>query len=144
MSKTKKTISKDIGGGKMSFGHQMKLQDKWFKEIDNKPEFRLLDEKRQLIKLNDVIEFTNIDTGEKVLRMVKGINLVYFKNQYSEYDGGAEFERTAMEINKNIEIVDRKDLYCWDKIQYEIEKIYSQEQIDKYGLIAIHTEKVGE
>ncbi len=121
---------------KLPYQHQMKLEDKWFKEIDNKPEFRLLDEKRQLIKLNNVIEFTNIDTGEKVLRKVNGLEIVEFYN--GDIHGGISEYNFR---NKKGEIIKQQRI---DKIQKGISIIYTKEQIDKYGLVAIHTEKVGE
>ena len=46
----------------------MKLQDRPFKSIKNGTktiEMRLNDEKRSKIKINDLIEFTNVMTDEK-------------------------------------------------------------------------------
>ena len=59
--------------------HKMKLVDFAFKKIKNKEkdiELRLNDEKRQLIKEGDIIEFTHIDTGE-ILRVKVIIYLVF-------------------------------------------------------------------
>ncbi len=113
---------------KLPYQYQMKLENKQFKEIDNKPEFRLLDEDTQLINLNDVIEFTNIDTGEKVLRKVNGI----IKVNIGKNGNLLEFYE--------IDIYDY-DLYETDIMIRELLEIYTQEQIDKHGLVSIHTEE---
>ena len=50
--------------------HKMRLVDFAFKAIrDGKKdvEVRLNDEKRQLIKVGDLIEFQNVDTGETLV-----------------------------------------------------------------------------
>ena len=59
--------------------HKMRLVNFAFNEIKkgNKDiEIRLNDEKRQLINIGDLIEFTNLDTGEKI--NVEVINLYKF------------------------------------------------------------------
>ena len=51
----------------------MKLQNDPFTKIKNKTktiEMRLNDEKRRKIKIHDLIEFTNIKTGEKLFTKV--------------------------------------------------------------------------
>ena len=50
--------------------HEMKLNNGPFEQIKNGTktiELRLNDEKRQLLKPNDLIEFTNRSNGEKLL-----------------------------------------------------------------------------
>ena len=64
--------------------HYMKLQNDPFTKIKNKTktiEMRLNDEKRRKIKIHDLIEFTNIKTGEKLFTKV--INLHYY-NDFDE------------------------------------------------------------
>ena len=54
------------------FTHQMGLQNKWFDAIENGYkvfELRLLDDKRQKIRVGDIIEFTAKD-GRKTTRRV--------------------------------------------------------------------------
>ena len=55
--------------------HYMKLQNDPFTKIKNKTktiEMRLNDEKRRKIKIHDLIEFTNIKTGENYIKtMIK-------------------------------------------------------------------------
>ena len=49
--------------------HTMKLNDDPFKKINNGTktiELRLYDDKRKLLNINDIIEFTNIKTNEKI------------------------------------------------------------------------------
>lgn len=64
--------------------HYMKLQNDPFTKIKNKTktiEMRLNDGKRRKIKIHDLIEFTNIKTGEKLFTKV--INLHYY-NDFDE------------------------------------------------------------
>ena len=60
--------------------HNMKLVDFAYKAIKNKEkdiEIRLNDEKRRLINIGDIIEFTHIDTKETI--KTKVINLHKYK-----------------------------------------------------------------
>ncbi len=60
--------------------HKMRLVDFAFKAIKNRDkdiEIRLNDEKRQLIKVGDIIEFEHIDTKEII--KTKVVNLHKFK-----------------------------------------------------------------
>ena len=61
--------------------HEMKLNNKPFEKIKKGTktiELRLNDEKRQLLKVNDFIEFTNITNNEKLL--------VKIENLYDSYE----------------------------------------------------------
>ena len=61
--------------------HKMKLRNDPFNRIASSKktiEIRLYDEKRRNIKINDYIEFTNMETGEQIL--VKVIDLHLFKS----------------------------------------------------------------
>lgn len=104
--------------------HYMKLQNDPFIKIKNKTkkiEMRLNDEKRRKVKIRDLIEFTNIKTGEKLF--VKVINLHY----YHDFD----------ELYKNHDKI---------SIGYSMEDIpnpsdmsmyYNESDIKKYGTLAI-------
>ena len=80
--------------------HYMKLQNDPFTKIKNKTktiEMRLNDEKRRKIKIHDLIEFTNIKTGEKLFTKV--INLHYYNDfddyeddEYSKYDEDIDYD----------------------------------------------------
>ena len=82
-------------GGRWSLGynvcmkHEMGLQSKYFDYIRNgtkRIELRLFDEKRQRVRLGDIIEFTNPD-GEKLLAKVVGL-LRYgsFEDLFRDFD----------------------------------------------------------
>ena len=104
--------------------HYMKLQNDPFTKIKNKTktiEMRLNDEKRRKVKIHDLIEFTNIRTGEKLFTKV--INLHY----YNDFD----------ELYKN---------HDKTSIGYSMEDIpnpsdmsiyYNESDIKKYGTLAI-------
>lgn len=104
--------------------YYMKLQNDPFTKIKNKIktiEMRLNDEKRRKIKIHDLIEFTNIKTGEKLFTKV--INLHY----YNDFD----------ELYKNHDKI---------SIGYSMEDIpnpsdmsiyYNESDIKKYGTLAI-------
>lgn len=104
--------------------HKMKLNEVPFNCIKNKTktiEMRLYDEKRQLLKENDYIEFTNITTQEKILTKIISLNVYSnFQELYSHYDKGA--------IG-----------YASDEIPNpsDMEAFYSKEEQSKYGVVAI-------
>lgn len=70
--------------------HKMKLQNDPFIKIKNKTktiEMRVYDEKRRKINVEDLIEFTNINTKEKMLVKVKNIYLYKdFDELYKNHD----------------------------------------------------------
>lgn len=97
--------------------HKMKLQNNPYNSIlfGNKDiEMRLYDEKRGLINIGDIIEFTNMDTGNTF--KVEVINL----DLYNSFDK----ERLGY---KKEELANYEDM----------EKYYSKEEIDKYGVVGI-------
>ena len=56
--------------------HEMKLNNEPFEKIKNETktvELRLNDEKRQLLSVKDLIEFTNRNTNEKILVEIEGL-----------------------------------------------------------------------
>lgn len=104
--------------------HYMKLWDAPFNSIKNgckTIEMRLNDEKRSTIKVNDVIVFTNISTGDKIKTKVENLyKYKTFEELYNNHDkisiGYKEDETASFE-----------DMYNY----------YSKEDIDKYGVVGI-------
>ena len=84
-------------------------------------EMRLNDEKRQLIKVGDTIEFINRYNNDII--SVEVINLYYFNNFEDLYDS---FDKTSIGYN------DGDEGNPNDMKQY-----YSNEEIDKFGVLAI-------
>lgn len=69
--------------------HEMGLQSKYFDYIKNgtkRIELRLFDEKRQRIKIGDIIEFTNPDDETLVVRVVGLIRYGSFEDLFKDYD----------------------------------------------------------
>ena len=99
---------------------EMNLLDEYFKAVKNRKEIvevRLYDVKRKNLKVNDIIRFNNRLTNEKidckVLKLIKYDNLE--------------------ELLKNGDVSNSKE---------EILNIYSLDEINKYGLLAIYIEVV--
>lgn len=109
--------------------YKMKLQNDPFNGIKDGTktiELRLNDEKRQALKIGDLIEFTNIVTSE-VLR-------VKIENIY-KYDS---FEELYKHFDK-VELGYKKE----EIAKYEdMLKYYSKEEQDKYGVLGIRIRKI--
>ncbi|MDO4963671.1 MAG: ASCH domain-containing protein [bacterium] len=104
--------------------HNMKLNDEPFNKIKSGSktiEMRLYDEKRSLIKIGDIIYFTNRSTNESL--EVKVINLYKFNSFKELYQN---FDKTILGYNLN-EIASYKDMF----------KYYSLEDEKKYGVVGI-------
>lgn len=104
--------------------HEMNLNNKPFNKIKDGTktiELRLNDEKRQLLNINDDIEFTNRETLEKILVTIK--KLYKYSNFEELYK---HFDKISMGYNED-DIANPKDM----------EKYYSKEEQDKYGVIGI-------
>lgn len=104
--------------------HNMNLNNGLFNRIKNGTktiELRLNDEKRQLLKENDLIEFTNRETLDVI--MVEVVRLYKYSNFEELYK---HFNKIAMGYDKD-DIADPKDM----------EKYYSKEKQEKYGVIGI-------
>jgi len=104
--------------------HRMKLNKEPFESIKNGTktiELRLYDEKRSLININDIIEFTNRETNEKV-------NVVVIKiYRYSNFDElYKHFDKEKLGYKQG-EIANPDDM----------NKYYSKEEQDKYGVVGI-------
>ncbi len=104
--------------------HRMNLNNNPFNLIKNGTktiELRLNDEKRQLLKENDFIEFTNRVTLEKIIVKIEGLyKYSNFKELYKHFD------KIAIGYDK-YDIANPKDM----------EKYYSKEEQDKYGVVGI-------
>ena len=109
--------------------HEMKLNNGPFKNIKNGTktiELRLNDEKRQLLKIKDLIEFTNRETLEQLLVEIE--NLYHYPSFEELYK---HFDKVAMGYKED-EKADPKDM----------EEYYSKEEQEKYGVLGIEIKKV--
>ena len=83
-------------------------------------------EKRQLLKVNDIIIFTNRDTGEKLSALI--INLHYFDSFKELYN---HFDKTMLGYLEN------------EKCSYkDMEEYYSIEEQKMYGVVGIEIKKI--
>ena len=109
--------------------YDMKLNNDPFEKIksgEKTIELRLNDEKRQLLKVNDIIIFTNRDTGEKLSALI--INLHYFDSFKDLYN---HFDKTMLGYSKN------------EECSYmDMEEYYSIEEQQKYGVVGIEIKKI--
>ena len=98
---------------------------KLIKEGKKTIEMRLNDERRRNMKKGDIIVFENIREYE--LLTVKIINLYKFKNFEELY---AYFDKKKLGYSED-EYADPSDM----------EKYYSKDKIEKYGVLAIEIER---
>lgn len=104
--------------------HKMNLYPDAFELIESgnkKVEMRLNDEKRQKLAIGDLVVFTNTETKEEII--VEVIDLKTFKSFKELY---SSYEKTVIGYKKD-EVANPNDMLNY----------YSQEQIDKYGALAI-------
>lgn len=109
--------------------HEMKLNNGPYVNIKNGTktiELRLNDEKRQLLKIKDLIEFTNRETLEQMLVEIQ--NLYHYPSFDELYK---HFDKVSMGYKEN-DIADPKDM----------EKYYSKEEQEKYGVLGIEIKKI--
>ncbi len=109
--------------------HEMKLHNGPFKKIKNgtkQIELSLNDEKRQLLKIKDLIEFTNRKTSEQMLVEIKNIY------HYPSFE----------ELYKRFDKVDMGYKEDEDANPKDMEKYYSKEEQEKYGVLGIEIKKV--
>lgn len=104
--------------------HNMKLQNDPFIKIKNKTktiEMRVYDEKRRKINIEDLIEFTNINTKEKMLVKVKNIYLYKdFDELYKNHD------KVSIGYEQN-EVANPNDMAVY----------YDEEDIKENGVVGI-------
>ena len=104
--------------------HKMKLWNDSFEMIKSgykTIEMRLNDEKRTLIRIGDTIEFTNTSTNEVLSCVVTNLY------KYSSFD-----ELYLHHDKKSIGYLENEIASPKDMLVY-----YSQENIDKYGVLGI-------
>ena len=109
--------------------YSMKLHNAPFRNIYNGTktiELRLFDEKRRLLKVGDFIEFTNIDTDEKMTVKIMGLY------HYSSFEELYQFFDKISLGYSDGEIADPKDM----------EKYYSKEEQAQYGVLGIKIQKI--
>ncbi len=109
--------------------HYMNLNDKPFNKMKNGSktiELRLNDEKRQLLKVNDFIEFTNRETLEKILVVI--IDLFKYPNFKELYK---HFDKVEMGYEED-ETAEPEDM----------EKYYDEEEQKKYGVLGIKVKRL--
>jgi len=103
--------------------NKLNLKNKFFLLIKNHKktiELRLYDEKRKIIKLNDIITFENRDTKENLTAKV--INLYKAK--------------TFEELVKNIDI-EKTGFKTIEELKENILEFYSIEKQNTYGVLGI-------
>ena len=109
--------------------HEMKLHNQPFEKIKSGTktiELRLNDEKRQLLKIKDIIEFTNRQTLEKILVEIEELHKYpSFEELYKHFD------KISLGYNENEE-ANPKDM----------EEYYSKEEQDKYGVVGIQIKRI--
>lgn len=108
--------------------HKMKLKHEFFNYIkygEKRIEIRLYDEKRKIIKIGDEIEFTDLDTSDKLNVTVK--NLYIFDS----------FEKLINEFNINV-LADKK----YNKLDLIniLNTIYTEDNQNELGVIGIEFE----
>lgn len=109
--------------------HEMKLNNGPFDSIKRGTktiEMRLNDEKRQKLKVGDLIEFTNRETNEKIIVRIK--NLFKYDNFEELYK---HFDKRELGYDDN-DTMDYKDM----------EEYYSKEEQNKYGVVGIEIRKI--
>jgi len=104
--------------------HELRLHEKPFELIKSGTktiEMRLFDDKRKMIKVNDIIEFTNRSTGEKI--KTKVIKLHLFNSFEELYDN---FDNISLGYKESEE-----------KSPKDMEKYYTIEEQCQYGVVGI-------
>ena len=109
--------------------YKMNLNEKPFNLIKNETktvELRLNDEKRQLLKIKDLIEFTNRDNNEKMIVEIE--DLCYYPTFEELYK---HFDKVSRGYDEN-EVANYQDM----------EEYYSKEEQSKYGVVGIKIKKL--
>ena len=109
----------------------MKVISKYFDCINNgtkKIEIRLNDEKRKNIKIGDEIVFEDLDNQERKVK-VKVTNL-YYKDTFNDLLNKFDVSIFGDSNTTKEELLDT------------LNKIYSKEEQEKYGIVGIGIEKI--
>lgn len=113
--------------------HKMRLLPEYFEYMKTgtkKLEIRLNDEKRKNIKIGDIVTFEKFDETQELLK-TKVTNLYYYSN--------------FNELIKENNITDLADKsVSKEKLINTLNEIYSKEEQDKYGVVAIEIEIIKE
>jgi len=113
-----------------NMNYDMHLNEKSFNKIKNnekKIEYRVNDEKRKKIKIGDTITFYLIPEDKEFIK-TKIIDLKYYDNLFDMYSDS--FNHYFYKYYDSVqEVVDDTDCYTEDEIK-------------KYGCVAIHFEKI--
>lgn len=108
--------------------HNMKLKNDPFIKIKNGSktiEMRLNDEKRKKINIADSIEFTNIETNEKLIcKVFKLHKYKNFEELYNNHD--------KISIGYGKDEVPKPD---------DMKKYYTEDKISMYGVLGIEIQK---
>ena len=102
------------------------IRKKYFDLIKNKEkmiELRLFDEKRKLIKINDIITFIGSETKEEL--KAKVINLYKAKN----------FEKLSQIID-----IEKTGFKSLEELIINISEFYTVEKINSFGVLGIEIE----
>lgn len=94
-------------------------------DSSKKIELRIYDEKRQKVKVCDVIEFVNASTGEKVKCLVKGL-LVF-----------EDFKSLVSFLPASLFGYDSKE-----EIKLRMERLASEEEQSEYGVVGFVIEPI--
>ena len=109
--------------------HKMNLNNEPFNSIKSgfkTIEMRLYDEKRKLINIGDIIEFTNRETNEKINTKVIQLHLFNsFEDLYKHFD------KISLGYKEN-EIASPKDM----------SKYYLDEEQKQYGVVGIEIKNI--
>lgn len=115
--------------GETLMTHKMKLQPAPFESIKKGSktiEMRLYDEKRQLVKAGDIIEFTNMSNGETLSAQVLALHFFpSFADLYKHFD------KISLGYREN-ETADPNDMA----------QFYTKEEQSKYGVVGIEIQKL--
>lgn len=109
--------------------HKMRLHNTPFELIKNQTktiEMRLLDEKRSLIKQNDIIEFENRKNNEKIETKVIALH------QYPNFDELYKHHNKISLGYEENEIASPSDM----------EQYYPKEEQTRYGVVGIEIELI--
>ena len=108
--------------------YEMKLQPEYFEYISSgskRIELRLNDEKRQRIKINDQIVFTNEKTKDKLITYV---NKIHKEKSFEKLFENFDISLLASKNKTKQELLN------------ELSKFYTKEKQEKYGVLGIQIE----
>lgn len=111
--------------------HKMRLLPEYFEYMKigtKKIEIRLNDEKRKNILIGDLIIFEKLDDTQELLKTK--VTNIYYYSDFNEL------------INENDVTILADKSVSKEKLIKTLNEIYSKEEQDKYGVVAIEIEKM--